>query len=713
MNDPFQLNDWNIRKLVVLVISLLSTYLSVIYLESVGVYVPVLTAALGLFILLVLPGMLLLRVLRVHSLGSIKTVFYALIISLALAMFSGLALNLVLLQLDQPFSPNVMTGGTFVLVLLLCGLAWIRDRDFDRPAQLKAREVMTPGTILLTCLPVLAVVSTYVLNATGNNALQIVLIASVAVAAAILYVRKATSPHLFAIGIVSISLAMILHTALVTSYLVEWADVSFEYWSASRVLINGFWSTEVSDLTNGVLSITMLAPMMSSLSGLNLTWVFKIAYPLLLPLLPMGVYLSARTRVGNRTAFGAALLILASTMFYTEMLGLNRQMVAELFFIAIFTMLIGQEFTHNVQAGLILLFGAAMATSHYGILLVLGAVALASSIVYIVSYSLVTKRTFRMKRAAGYSALLVGVIFVWYFIVLSSAIGETLRTWIDQLLSGIMQMKGSQASQIMMPFNHVGPWTMSEVLMVITFYSFLFFTVAGLICVLYRRDRTFQFGHAYLSLAAVMAGVLFIGLYSPNIYSMVSESRLMHICLLFLAPFTILGVQLIAQVSRAKPARMKTVSRSAVGAFLLLFLLINAGLPSALAGDHYQFELYPDKVDRTHFNDLEVTTADFIVSRLGYHYMFTADANMAYLTVMKTGSYFPFKGNGTFIQDNQLWAFYLLTDTELDGWASVESPDIYRVGKHTVELSPADKVFFGRMSKVYATQGTTLMMNDV
>ena len=131
-----------------------------------------------------------------------------------------------------------------------------------------------------------------------------------------------------------IALAVLLHTSL-KSFLIEWADLSFEYWVANDVLLRGYWDLDIQDRVGTTLSITILAPSYSLLCGLDLVSVFKICYPALLALVPLGAYVITKPVLGERESLLAAFLIISAPVFFTEMLGLSRQMVAELLLVTI------------------------------------------------------------------------------------------------------------------------------------------------------------------------------------------------------------------------------------------------------------------------------------------------------------------------------------------------------------------------------------------
>src|SRR4030043_803331 len=94
---------------------------------------------------------------------------------------------------------------------------------------------------------------------------------------------------------------------------------------------------------NAMLSITILPTVYSNMLGIDETWVFKIIYPLIFALVPVGLYLLWQPYIGKKLSFIAAFVFMAQSTFFTEMIALNRQMIGELFFVLLLLVLLNKE----------------------------------------------------------------------------------------------------------------------------------------------------------------------------------------------------------------------------------------------------------------------------------------------------------------------------------------------------------------------------------
>ena len=99
MPDLLQANDWKFGRFVALVLTLQAIVLLLIFLDGYGL-VPLYLRELVTFLFYsYVPGLVLLRVLRMHRLGGVMTALLSVAASVVVMMFSGLALNMLYLEL--------------------------------------------------------------------------------------------------------------------------------------------------------------------------------------------------------------------------------------------------------------------------------------------------------------------------------------------------------------------------------------------------------------------------------------------------------------------------------------------------------------------------------------------------------------------------------------------------------------------------------------
>ena len=185
VHNPLLMNDWPRKRALITVLSLQFLVWVLIGLAALGVQIPLLRGLVVSVYLLLVPGMLVLRVLRLHQLGGVRTPLFAVGLSLATVMGTGLLMTTLypLLGFDRPLAlvPVVMTEG--VIITFLAVLSYWRDRSPTEGGSVDQRDVLTPPVLALCVLPFLSVFAAYAMNAYGSNVLLLALIIIVAITA--------------------------------------------------------------------------------------------------------------------------------------------------------------------------------------------------------------------------------------------------------------------------------------------------------------------------------------------------------------------------------------------------------------------------------------------------------------------------------------------------------------------------------------------------
>jgi len=368
------LNDWQIRKCLLLSLSLLLAMLGLIGLAALGFDVPVLRQIVGFLFLTFVPGILILRILKIHNIGVIESVLYSVGLSLAFVMATGVVANFALppLGISHPITlaPLIVTLTFFFLIL--CFLAYKRDRDFRPTTPLPEGNAKTekPGSILkpvllAILLPLLAVLGASLVNSYQNNTLLFVLIFIVIAIIGLVAFNKFIPPRVYPVMIFATAIALLYQTTFISSYLVG-SDIHFEYYFAKLVVGSGYWDATINNAVTACLSITMLAPVYSLLLNMDAVWLFKIIYPLSFCLVPLALFHIYRLQIDSRRAFFAAFFFIAMPMFFMDMAQLARQQIAELFFVLVILLMVDRKLALAQRTILAIIFSLAASATYYG-----------------------------------------------------------------------------------------------------------------------------------------------------------------------------------------------------------------------------------------------------------------------------------------------------------------------------------------------------------
>jgi len=369
--NPLLMNDWPRKRTLITVLTLQFLVWALVGLDAAGVQIPLLRGLFASVYLLFVPGMLVLRALRLHQLGGGRTPLFAVGLSLATVMGTGLLMTTLypLLGFERPLAlvPVVMTQG--VIITFLAVLSYWRDCGPTEDAIIDRRDVLTPSVLALCVLPFMSIIATYAMNAYGSNLLLLALIIIIAITALWISTSASFPKELYPLAVFVIAVALLYHASLISSYVWGW-DIQQELYTANAVLNNAQWNVHVIGATNAVLSVTLLAPLISIVSGVSVVWIFKTIYPLLFALVPVGLFVVFQKQTSDRIALLASFFVTFLFTFFTEMPSLARQEIAELFLVLLLIVLVDKRVGSEGKAPLYALcaiFAASVVVSHYAL----------------------------------------------------------------------------------------------------------------------------------------------------------------------------------------------------------------------------------------------------------------------------------------------------------------------------------------------------------
>lgn len=655
INNPIQMNDWDIKKFLKVILTVQIAMWSVIYLDFMGIEIPIIRQAIGFIYLTFVPGIIILRILKLHKLGTIETLLYTIGLSISLLMFTGLLMNTVypLFGISRPISitPLIITISTVVLVL--CVMCYVRDKDFSDPSYIEVKDILSPPALFLCLIPFLSIFGRYLDDFYSNNMLLMFLIVIIALIVLLIAFDKFIPKELYPLAVLMITIAFLYNHSLISMYLPTW-DIHQEYHLANLVMINSFWDSTISHTCNAMLSIVMLAPIYSILLNMDLTWIFKVVYPLLYSFMVLGLYYIFQKQTDDKTAFFACFFF-TSICVFTEMVELARQEIAELFLVLLMLLMIDKKMVKAKRALLSIIFGFSMVVSHYGLsyiymfCLVFAWLILLSmdnptinkfwKTLYFrlgkVTNSITDLRDRELNRTIGINFVLLYVVFIltWYMYVSSSSAFNAIVGIGDHIASSIftdfLNPEATQGLSILLTETISPLHEVSKFL----HHATQFFIVVGVFKLVLRR-KEMKFEDEYAVFSAMNLMILFACILVPYFSSALNTSRLYHISLVFLAPFCVIGgVTVFGTLSKAfkfvlhKLSKIRSTLRNNnyinlqtpikfLSVFFVIFLLFNTGFIYQIAEDNPTSRLDTARMKRSN----EITSLDLS----GYIYDYDA-----------------------------------------------------------------------------------------
>jgi uncharacterized membrane protein len=213
-------------------------------------------------------------------------------------MFTGFFLNifLPLFRIHNPISIEYVIIAFTLITAILSSIAYILDKEKIRENYLDIPPRFIPWVLTGCILPFVAVFATLIRNYTGHveGIIFFYLIIGVFF---LLIVRKDEDLKLILPFLVfSFSLALLLHTALISDYLLG-ADIHHELFLAKKILAEQYWDSSLA-LTNvyGMISVVILIPLLSLVTYQDPMLILKIIFPVLYAVLPVCIFSIVKSR---------------------------------------------------------------------------------------------------------------------------------------------------------------------------------------------------------------------------------------------------------------------------------------------------------------------------------------------------------------------------------------------------------------------------------
>jgi uncharacterized membrane protein len=316
-------------------------------------------------ILLLIPGLLLLRALRVPGAAIASFPAYVPCASLIVLLGSGLAVDLVgpLLGVAQPLRAGPLLAGIELWCIGLLIAGWRAGPETAIPWEWPKRHL---SLLLPMLLPLLAAVGALRLNNGHGSTVAVIAVgACVATIVGALVISGRLDKTLLSIILYAVALALSWGFSL-RGDLVYGFDIASEYHALQQTILTGVWHTShVGDAYGAMLSVTVLPAELHAVSGISGLLIFKAVYPMIWAVFPVVVFDLASRVIDNGWAFAAAGITIAQEPFFQEMPALARQEIAMVLFAVLVAAILDGGLPRSSQLSLVVAFSLGMAVSHY------------------------------------------------------------------------------------------------------------------------------------------------------------------------------------------------------------------------------------------------------------------------------------------------------------------------------------------------------------
>lgn len=634
--NPFKINDWNIKQLLITVIVFQALLWTTIILEFVGINIPFIRGISAFIALFFLNGILILRILRIHELDTIRNILYSLGLGTASIMFFGMFVDLVypFLGIALPIATDPLLITFTVFTGMLCILSVMRDKDFNKPEIMDITGLSVPILTFLL-LPFIAIFGAYFINTYQNNILLIIMFFLIAIVPFLVAYNKFIPKKLYPLAIFSMALTLVLSTSLITNYISGW-DLNLEFYFTNVVTNNSYWNSSIPDLLNAMLSLVIIVPIFSKISGLSVVTIYKVVYPFLFVFVPLGLYSIFSGQTNRKMAFFACFLFISIFMFFLEMPYLARQEIGELFFVLMMMLMVEKGISNKNILIMTIVFIPALLVSHYSMDYIYIFLVLTSYLIILIrnrnltdKYPILgkwpvigfffkptsTQELPKMKYKVQI-LLLFSFTIIYYLLVSSSVLFNLTLTTMNNLITLSYQYLFNPSTLMAVGIVTSEKTFLRSIALAIHLFIELIIAV-GILFLLYRRTNMKL--NENFSLFTLMSFVLLIlVLVVPFLAGALNPERFYQIALIFLSLMFVIGWVRLSETinklfkNRWDPKSVKKTSFKLMALFLAVSLLFNSGVVYELLNDKPSSMVLHNSMDGPKFNSLEVTGAQWI-----------------------------------------------------------------------------------------------------
>ena len=563
-------NNYNIYKIkfinVILIIHLM------LYLLIIS-DIFILRQIIGFIYLTFIPGFIILKVLKLDKITITETILFSVGLSISFLMFMGAVINTLYppIGISEPISTLPLIITISIGLFLFCILGYKTNKEFNQKICINPNVLKSPQTLFFILLPFLGIFGAYFINFNRDSLLLFLLIILIAL---IMIFNKYISENLYPLCLVSIALALLLSLSLIGLYLPGFSDTHIEYYFHKLVVMNFFWDSTISSNVNAMLATVMLPTIYSFILDVDGEWIFRIAYPFVFSLLPLGLYQAYQQLTNKKTAFLSVLFFMSFPIFYKQFPYLMRQEIAEFFLVLLLLLMVSKKMNLMKRSALFIIFAFGLVTSHYGTSYIFMFCVIFLSIflflidnlpINAIRQSLHSKFKIFLKnnvihqrtsnpihkgdRTLTTTIVVLYIVFIltWYMYVSSSSAFNTIINIGDHVYSSLYTdflNPAARESNVLSAIG-MGPElkTLLQSINRFIFHTTEFFILVGVIALIGGKFEKLKDYKEYCFIAIASMIIILASIVLPRFSGNLHMDRLYHVTLIFLSPFFVLGGQ--------------------------------------------------------------------------------------------------------------------------------------------------------------------------
>ena len=567
-NKSDLINYFRTKKWVIFIISILLITDLTIFLN-----IPFLRQILGFLFLTLLPGLLIVQILKLNKIEFTEKFILSWGLSLSFLMFFGLLINNLSLALkyETPLAiiPLLISFNIAFVVLAILGFKTNKEPIFSLP-NLNLTTSEKAFLIIPVIFPALSIFGMHIMNVTDNNIVLMFMLFLIPTYVVFVCLFNQKFPKRFyPVVIFLISISLLLMLSLRSNHIIG-VDTHVEYYFFQTTLNNLHWSIFGHSTLDACLAISLLPTIYQSILNISPEFLYKILCSLLYSISPIVIYILSKKYIGESYAFLASCFFMFQLNFLMNALH-ARTNIAILFFALAMMMLFNDRIDPLKKRLLFIIFMTSCMVSHYSTTYIFFFIML---VTFLGIEILSKKYTFKKALSLTSVLLFFSLIFFWYSQVIETAFNQGLyffKATLSSLNNLFILESRSECAQSMFGEDILQKGIPQEIQFIFTWLTFVL-TGIGVVTLIRRyKEMSFselkfkkpdflkeKFEVGYFVIALACAGLLVAVVALPHITLHYSLERPYSLGIVVLSIFFVIGgITLSKNLSFIKKALLK------------------------------------------------------------------------------------------------------------------------------------------------------------
>lgn len=545
--------NWKNKSFLIAILFLhLALYLAIFF------NIPVFRPIIGFAYLTFVPGIVILKLLRLGNIDTTEKILFSVGLSIAFLMFIGVFINEImpLAGITHPLSLNPLIISITTISLLI---SLIGARHHNSNIQLKNSKFLF-FIVLSVFLLLLGIYGIIAVNNSKNNffLLLLILIISIIIPLSSLS-EKLIPPRFYPLILIVVCLSLLFFvssdTALITNYLIGRGDQWIEYYSFELTNLDSRWDSALAGSsytptlfpTYSMASVTILPTIFVRITGLDGSLIFKLIYPFIVSFIALGTYKLYRTRTEKDVAFLATFFLI--TVCGGKGWGSAKQMVAQLFFVLLFLLLFKREMPRLKKSILFIIFSAGLVISHYSLSYIFMFIIFFTWLALtLMNYRGGISSIFQTKISFNLVLIFLTISFSWYLFVNASEAFHILMETTNTVVRNLNQFFNLESrGTALQGLGFVQTPTIFHRVSSFLFYLTEFLIFLGFIRLIMSKKKVSNFSLEYKIIATLNLAIIALNILLPRLADTFLMGRFYRTTLIILAPLAILGGKTILE----------------------------------------------------------------------------------------------------------------------------------------------------------------------